>query len=109
MANVGRDLKALAKFLLDVIDGRLKTKEAIEERAYSFFGVQGPWYTVGYKMAVVIEKQERRQVLIDCMSSPRKLLTAHNRGAARLNGNAKGGLPLWSRELLTRIGAAPAK
>lgn len=105
MAHLPRDFKALEKFFLDVIGGKLKTKEAIEEKAYSFFGVQGPWYTVGYKMAVVIERSEGRTVLIECMSDPRRLLATYNRDAAALNSSKKEHLPLWSKELLAGIGA----
>jgi hypothetical protein len=109
MANLPRDFKALERFFLDVIQGKLKTKEEIEKKAYSFFGIQGPWYTVGYEMAIVIERQEGRAVLIECMSSPRRLLATYNRDAAALNAAGKEHLPLWSRELLAGIGAAPER
>jgi hypothetical protein len=109
MANLPRDFKALERFFLDVIRGKLKTKEEIEKAAYSFFGVQGPWYTVGYEMAVVIERQEGRAVLIASMSDPRRLLATYNRDAAALNASGKERLPLWSKELLAGIGAAPQK
>ncbi len=109
MANLPRDFKALEKFFLDVIGGKLKTKEAIEKKAYSFFGIQGPWYTVGYEMAVVIERQEGRAVLIECMSDPRRLLATYNRDAAAVNAAGKEHLPLWSKQLLAGIGASPAE
>jgi hypothetical protein len=89
---------------LDVIEGRLKTEDEISERAYSFFGIQGPWYTVGYKMAVVIEKREGRAELIECMSDPRRLLATYDRIAAELNAKGKEHFALWSPELLSRIG-----
>jgi putative zinc-dependent peptidase DUF5700 len=109
MANLPRDFKALEKFFLDVIRGKLKTKEEVEKKAYSFFGIQGPWYTVGYEMAVIIERREGRAVLIECMSNPRRLLATYNRDAAALNAAGKERLPLWSKELLAGIGAAPEK
>jgi hypothetical protein len=108
MKNVGKDLKTVEKFFLDVIDGRLKTEAAIEERAFSFFGIQGPWYTVGYEMAVVIERRDGRAKLIECMSDPRKLLATYNRAAAELNAKGKPPLALWSEELLSKIGAEAA-
>ncbi|HUO15377.1 MAG TPA: DUF5700 domain-containing putative Zn-dependent protease, partial [Verrucomicrobiae bacterium] len=74
MANFNQDLESLQEFFLDVISGSLATKEKIDEKAYTFFGVQGPWYTVGYKMAVLVEKRYGRKVLIDCMLDPRELL-----------------------------------
>lgn len=54
MANFNTDLKKVEAFFLDVLDGRLKGEEAIREAGFSFFGIQGPWYTVGWRMAVLI-------------------------------------------------------
>lgn len=105
MENVGKDLKSLETFFLDVIEGRLKTEDEISERAFSFFGIQGPWYTVGYEMAAVIERREGRAKLIECMSDPRRLLATYNRVAKELNAKGKQQLPLWSPELLSLIGA----
>jgi hypothetical protein len=105
MAGFDRDVKTVEKFFLDIIAGTLKTEEEISKVGFTFFGVQGPWYTVGYRMAVVIEKRDGRAALVECMSDPRKLLAAYNRAAAELN--AKGGeqLALWSSELLEKTGA----
>ncbi len=36
----------------------------------SYFGVQGPWYTVGWQMAVIIEKQLGRERLIALHAGP---------------------------------------
>ncbi len=105
MANFDRDLKSLETFFLDVIDGRLKAEAEINERGLLFFGTQGPWYTVGYRMAVLVEKSEGRRKLIACMSDPRRLLATYNRVAAELNKKGNPPLALWSGELLTRIGA----
>jgi hypothetical protein len=105
MENVGRDLKTLERFFLDVIEGRLKTESEISERAFSFFGIQGPWYTVGYEMAVVIEKREGRATLIECMADPRRLLATYNRVAKELNAEEKRQRALFSPELLSGIGA----
>lgn len=48
LAHVARDLRAIEQFFLDVLEGRLVDDAAVRERAFSFFGEQGPWYTVGY-------------------------------------------------------------
>ena len=107
VANFGRDLPTLERFFLDVAHGRLRTPADRQQAGMQFFGVQGPWYTVGWKMAVVIERRFGRARLIECMLDPRALLVTYNRAAADL---ARGGgerLPLWSDELLRAIGAAP--
>jgi len=108
VANVGRDLPAVERFLLDVAQGKLRTPEERQSAAMAFFGVQGPWYTVGWKMAVVIERRFGRERLIACMLDPRALLTTYNRAAAEANAAGGERLPLWSDELLRAIGAMPA-
>ncbi|HTT68676.1 MAG TPA: DUF5700 domain-containing putative Zn-dependent protease [Gemmatimonadales bacterium] len=107
VANVGRDLPILERFFLDVAQGRLATPEDRQRVAGQFFGVQGPWYTVGWKMAVVIERRFGRARLIACMLDPRSLLVTYDRAAAELNGAGGERLPLWSDELLRVMGAAP--
>ena len=104
MANFNHDLVSLQRFFLDILNRKLKTKEEIDEKAYSFFGKQGPWYTVGYKMAVIVEKRYGRATLIGCMLDPRELLARYNSAAGELNHNGHEQLTLWSPELLARIG-----
>jgi hypothetical protein len=105
MANFNRDVGSLQVFFLDILSGKLKTKEEVDGKGYSFFGVQGPWYTVGYKMAVTVEHRYGRAVLVDCMLDPRQLLVRYNAAAAELNGKHKDQLALWSPELLAKVGA----
>lgn len=105
MADFNQNLKAVDKFLLDVAQGRLKTQEERAKVGYSFFGVQGPWYTVGWKMSVVIEKRYGRARLIECMTDPRELLATYNQAAAEHNrAHPHDPLALWSPELLQAIG-----
>lgn len=103
MANFNQDLGLLQQFFLDVVDQRLVGKDKIAEKAYTFFGVQGPWYTVGYKMAVVVEQRYGRKRLIECMLDPRDLLATYNRAAEELNHGRGEKLALWSPELLEKI------
>lgn len=105
LANFNQDLEAVEKFLLDVAQGRLKTEAERGKVGYSFFGVQGPWYTVGWKMAVVIEKRYGRAKLIECMTDPRELLATYNQAAAEHNrAHPEDPLALWSPELLQAMG-----
>ncbi len=103
MANFNADLKTVEAFFLEVLHQKLKTKEAINTKAFSFFGVQGPWYTVGYRMAVVIEKRFGRPALVDCMVDLRKLLPLYNRAAVELNQKSAAPLALWSKELVDAL------
>jgi Putative zinc dependent peptidase (DUF5700) len=102
VANFNDDLKRVEKFFLDVLANRL-TEEQIDNIGASFFGVQGPWYTVGWKMSVLIEKTFGRQKLIECICDQRELLETYNRAAARHNARAREPLALWSEEVIRII------
>lgn len=106
VANFSDDLRSVERFLLDVIDGRLEGVEAIRERGFAFFGVQGPWYTVGWKMATVVERTYGRQTLVDCMVDLRRLLATYNRAVKA--GKSGERLPLWSSRLLRAVRAQRA-
>jgi hypothetical protein len=103
MARTAPDLKEVESFFTDIIHGRLAGEDAIREKAMSFFGIQGPWYTVGYAMAALVEKTEGRAALIECMIDPRQLLVRYNRAAALWNENHPDKRPLWSAKLLAAI------
>jgi hypothetical protein len=106
LANFNQDLGALQQFFLDVIDRKLVGEEQINQKAQTFFGdAQGPWYTVGYKMSVIVEKRFGRKVLIECMLDPRQLLKHYNQAAQELNQRNSENLALWSPVLLRKIGA----
>jgi len=106
MANFNQDLATVQQFFLDIVNQKLKTKDEIDEKAFSFFGTQGPWYTVGYKMAVIVEKRYGRATLIDCMIDPRELLARYNSAATELNHTQTEPRALWSPELLAKINAS---
>ena len=110
LTNFNGDLISVQQFFLDLIDKKLVDKDKINEKASSFFGdAQGAWYTVGYKMAVIVEKRYGRNVLIDCMLDPRELLARYNAAAKEINDRGHENLALWSPELLQKIGAHTAE
>jgi len=102
VANFNEDLKKLEKFLLDVIEKRL-TGDEISKGGYSFFGIQGPWYTVGWKMAVLIEKTYGREKLIESICDQRKLLSTYNEAARQHNRKSREQLAVWSDSLISGI------
>ncbi len=103
MAQFGRDLKAIEKLLLDVVHERL-TLEQSQRIAMEFFGRQGPWYTVGWRMAATVEQRFGRALLLDCMLDPRLLLLCYNSAAIRAARDAGAeGLPIWSLELMRAL------
>ncbi len=102
VANFDTDLKKVETFFMDILEGRLNKDEA-QKIAASFYGVQGPWYTVGWQMSVVIEKTMGRAKLIKCICDQRKLLPTYNSAAKKYNRRAPKPLALWSNSLLRTI------
>ena len=99
VANFDADLKKVEQFFLDVLAGKLSEDE-INKTAFSFFGTQGPWYTVGWKMSVVIEKEFGRAKLIECFCDQRKLLATYNEAAAKYNRKSPKKLTLWNSTIV---------
>jgi Putative zinc dependent peptidase (DUF5700) len=105
MTRVNEDLKKVEKFFLDMLGNRL-TEEETQNTVSSFFGIQGPWYTVGWKMAVVIEKTYGRARLIKCLCDPAKLLSTYNKAAAKYQRSTRQQLAVWSPSFIESISVA---
>ena len=103
MANFNTDLKRVEKFYLDILEKRLTGEEEINQAGFSFFGIQGPWYTVGWRMSVLIEKTYGRARLVECMCDQRKLLSTYNQAATEYNRTAREPLALWSSPLVEAV------
>jgi Putative zinc dependent peptidase (DUF5700) len=83
--------------------GRRAPREATtERRAMEFFGVQGPWYTVGWSMAVAVERCMGRAALVDAMRRPWTVLARYNQAVARCppTGGAKA---TWDADILGQL------
>lgn len=104
VANFDADLARVERFFLYVLEGRLEGERA-DEAGFAFFGVQGPWYTVGWRMAVTIEQGRGRAALIECFRDPRALLPTFNEVAGELAAEGDEGRPLatWSTEMLSAL------
>ncbi len=96
VANFNSDLKKVDTFFLDVLAKKLSDDER-NSTARSFFGIQGPWYTVGWKMAVTIENAYGRSRLIEAMCDHRKLLATYNQAAEKQNKKERTSLALFSQ------------
>lgn len=99
MGKFNEDLVDVNQFFLDVLHGKFANNDALEEKGGSFFGAQGPWYTVGYRMSVMVEKRFGRPALIGTTVDPRCLLVLYNQAAAEQNQAGKKALPLWSEDV----------
>jgi hypothetical protein len=99
VANFNNDLKKVDNFFTDILGNKLD-KDKIDEIGYSFFGIQGPWYTVGWKMSVTIEKIYGRKKLIECICNQKLLLPTYNMAALEYNKKTGSDLAFWSNSLI---------
>jgi hypothetical protein len=103
MMHFNDDVPKLEQLFADILDGKLATDDDVMKRAAPFWGdTQGAWYTVGYEMAVLVERRFGRAALTDCMIDPRKLLSLYNQ-VAREAAKQGGTLATWSPQLLARL------
>lgn len=98
LARSNADLSALDAFFRDLLAGRLAEAKA-DERGFGFFGVQGPWYTVGYRMAVSIERALGRAALVEALCDVRTLPATYNRAADALRDRGA----RWSAEVIRAL------
>src|SRR6266567_843129 len=102
VVGFAKDQQELDVFFRKILSGELNTEQA-DEQAYTYFGVQGPWYTVGWKMAVTIEKVYGRPRLIQAMCNTSDLLKLYNQAAQEAAKSGGQPLPLWSPEVLKAL------
>jgi hypothetical protein len=100
LRDFDKNFHDVEKFFLDVLDGRL-TGDAARDRGFEFFGLVGPWYTIGWKMCVVIEKTLGRDALISAFCDPRTLLGTYNKATAIWKTRTGEALPVWDARLVT--------
>jgi hypothetical protein len=105
IVNVADGFQQLDRFFLDVLTGRMTQPDSIQQTAMSFFGVQGPWYTVGWTMARTIEVADGRAALVRIICRPAAFVRAYGPAADRVAGGSA--LPRWSPALLSALQAAP--
>ncbi|MBZ5531972.1 MAG: hypothetical protein LAO20_11125 [Acidobacteriia bacterium] len=98
----------LDSFFMSVLKGEL-TGDKADAQAFTYFGYQGPWYTVGYRMATTVEAAFGRQRLIDSMCDG-SVLAAYNEAIEEQLksmpvGQARG-KPTWSPEIVKALETA---
>lgn len=98
MGEAETQMKAVEAFLLDLLEGRLTDPAKQTEKGMEFFGVQGPWYTLGYRMWSTVERKYGRARVINDACRPAQLLLDYNRALA---GDSKA--PLWSTRLSGKL------
>ena len=107
VAHASSNVEELSRFFTSVLDGRVTSADSVEEQARTYYGVQGPWYTVGWVMASTIERELGRDVLVGSLCEPTRFIALYNEAARR--ANARGSvLPIWNQELVARLAALRA-
>jgi hypothetical protein len=108
VALVPRDLARLEAFYFELLDGAL-SEEATRTTGFTFVATdsvpQGAFYTVGWYMATVVERELGRKQLVRTTCDPRGFLSDYDRAAARIMSRGGESLPRWSDSLLVRVGA----
>lgn len=102
MADFRKNQQELDGFFRKILDGTL-TEDQANKQAFTYFGVQGPWYTVGWEMAVTIEKTYGRPRLIETMCSTPTLLSTYNAAATQAAKTGNGTPALWSPEIIKAL------
>jgi hypothetical protein len=82
------NLEELNQFFLDTVRGDL-LNDAVAHEGRIFFGNgDGPWYTVGYRMALTIERKFGRTALVATLADPRQFVSKTTEVKARAARNA---------------------
>jgi hypothetical protein len=100
LTNFDVDLRKVDNFLLRVLEGKVAGEE-MQKEGFAFFGTQGPWYTVGWRMAALIEETYGKKRLIEVMCDQRLLLATYNEAAGAYNmRHVRHPLATWSDALV---------
>ena len=95
IADTAGQFAQLERFFEDIADGKLKSDD-FDKRGFEFFGLVGPWYTVGWRMAAVIEEELGRETLINTFCDSATLMKTYNRAADAHEKRTGERLPHWS-------------
>jgi hypothetical protein len=102
VANAPADMAALSRFFTAVLDGRIASPDSVRSQAMTYYGIQGPWYTVGWLMASTVERERGRAALVRSLCTPARFMALYNEAA--LTARRRGvHLPLWDPALLRRL------
>lgn len=98
MQEAPAQMMEVEQFFLDLLEGRLPEESKQNERGMAFFGVQGPWYTLGYRMGSTVERKFGRDRLIADACKPAQLLLDYNQAVA-----GEVNAPRWSDRSISRL------
>ncbi|HJV23828.1 MAG TPA: DUF5700 domain-containing putative Zn-dependent protease [Holophagaceae bacterium] len=108
MDRFPEDFLRVASFFQRILDGSLQGEAATKE-AVSFYGIQGPWYTVGWRMAALIETRLGKARLMSVFQDLPTLYRTWNEASEAEEKAGGPKLPRWPEGLVRAMegGAAP--
>lgn len=90
-------------FFRSVLAGTAGDKSAVDKAMFEYFGEQGPWYTVGWRMAVTIEQELGRPAVIGAFCRSHALLATYNRAAEAYRSRTGQRLATWTPSLANAL------
>jgi len=106
LAKVEADLPRLEAFFGVLLDGKLSEEERTRQ-GMSFISTedvpQGAYYTVGWLMSSVVERELGRKKLVESVCDPAMFLRDYHRAAKGEMNRGRARLPLWSEAFLARL------
>ena len=106
MENFNKDFLKIQNFLLAILEGHFADDQKLYNRGFQLMtnnDGQGSWYTVGYQIAVIIEREAGREVLIECMKDLTKIYFQYNNLVEIYNKKRNEDLPKWNDKILTSL------
>lgn len=100
------DFSKIENFLLKILNEEFPDNEELYKEGFELMtnnGGQGSWYTVGWKVAVVIEKVEGKERLLECMSDLTKLYSTYNEAVITYNKKYNEELKSWSQKIIDAL------
>ena len=105
-AKVPEDFRRLESFFEALLDETL-TGDERNRQGMSFVATddvpQGPYYTVGWLMSSVVERELGRRRLVESLCDPAMFLRDYDRAARSQVARGHGPLPLWSEAFVRRL------
>jgi hypothetical protein len=103
VARFDEDLAELDRFFTDVVEGRAGGEDSVTARARTYYGTQGPWYTVGWKMAATVVEEFGRERFLAVICETGPFLRLYDAAAARRESRGGARMARWSPALLARL------